>query len=47
MGIAFRVAIMAVVNYTTLRFDAPIGYGLTEGAIVGYFLPVTAYSTPL
>jgi riboflavin transporter FmnP len=42
MGIAFRVAIMAAINYSTLRFDAPIGYGLTEGAIVGYFLPVTS-----
>ncbi len=41
LGMAFRSAFMALVNYTTLRFDAPIGYGLTEGAIVGYFLPAT------
>ena len=41
LGVAFRAGIMGILNYVVLRFDSPIGYGLTEGAILGYFLPVT------
>jgi hypothetical protein len=41
LGVAFRAGIMGALNYVVLRFDAPIGYGLTEGSILGYFLPVT------
>jgi hypothetical protein len=40
-GIAFRAGIMAIVNYVTLRFDPPVGFGLAEPAILGYYLPVT------
>jgi TRAP-type C4-dicarboxylate transport system permease large subunit len=41
-GVAFRTGVMAVFNYTTLRFDPPIGYGLPEAAIVGYYVPATS-----
>jgi riboflavin transporter FmnP len=42
LGIAFRVGVMAVINYTTLRYPPPIGYSLEEVAIVGYWVPVTS-----
>ena len=41
LGVAFRAGIMGALNYAVLRYPMPIGYGLTEGAILGYFLPVT------
>jgi riboflavin transporter FmnP len=42
LGIAFRTGVMAVVNYSTLRFDPPIGYSLPQAAIVSYWVPVTS-----
>ena len=42
LGIVFRVAVMSVVNYTVLRFPAPIGYSMPEIAILGS-LPVIAF----
>ncbi len=35
MGIALRVAIMSAVNYTVLRYNYPLGYGMTEPLILG------------
>jgi riboflavin transporter FmnP len=42
LGITFRTAIMAIVNYSTLRFAPPIGYSLPQAAIVSYWVPVTS-----
>jgi riboflavin transporter FmnP len=42
LGVAFRTGIMSVFNYVTLRFDAPVGYGLPEAAIVSYYVPATS-----
>jgi len=42
LGSVFRVAVMSVVNYTVLRFPAPIGYSMPEIAILGS-LPVIAF----
>jgi riboflavin transporter FmnP len=42
LGIAFRVGIMTVLNYVTLRYEPPIGYALAEAAIVNYYVPVTS-----
>jgi riboflavin transporter FmnP len=41
LGVAFRAGIMGALNYVVLRYPMPIGYGLGEASIVGYFLPVT------
>jgi riboflavin transporter FmnP len=41
LGIAFRAGIMALVNYTTLRYPPPVGYSLSEASIVAYWVPVT------
>ncbi len=34
LGMLLRVGVMTVVNYAALRYSPPIGYGLTELAIV-------------
>ena len=34
IGITFRVGIMSIVNYVVLRYSAPIGYSLSEAAII-------------
>ena len=41
LGLVVRVAVMTAVNYATLRFDYPIGFLMTEPAILG-FLPLGA-----
>jgi riboflavin transporter FmnP len=54
LGVVFRVAAMTVVNYVTLRYDYPIGFGLKEFEVLG-FLPagalfngtVVLYSIPI
>ncbi len=54
LGIVFRVVVMTVVNYVTLRYDYPIGFSMPEAAVVG-FLPagalfngtVVLYSIPI
>jgi riboflavin transporter FmnP len=54
LGVVFRVVVMTLVNYVTLRYDYPIGFGLKEFEVLG-FLPagalfngtVVLYSIPL
>ena len=41
LGMALRIAVMTVVNYTTLRQGYPIGFGMDELAILA-FLPLAA-----
>ncbi len=41
VGVVIRIAVMTAVNYTTLRFDYPVGFSMTELAIIG-FLPLGA-----
>lgn len=41
-GILFRVVIMTFVNWTFLRFDPPVGFGLPEEAVIAS-LPLIAF----
>jgi riboflavin transporter FmnP len=41
LGIIFRVAVMTLVNYATLRYAYPIGFSMLEVDIIG-FLPLAA-----
>jgi hypothetical protein len=41
LGIILRVAVMTVVNYVTLRYGYPIGFGMLEIDILA-FLPLAA-----
>jgi riboflavin transporter FmnP len=41
LGIILRVGVMTVVNYVTLRYPYPIGFGMPEIDIIG-FLPLGA-----
>jgi riboflavin transporter FmnP len=41
LAIILRVVVMTLVNYVTLRYDYPIGFGYPESAILG-FLPIGA-----
>ncbi len=41
-GVTLRTAVMAVINYLTLRYPPPVGYSLTELSIVGYYVPATS-----
>ena len=41
LGIIFRIAAMTAVNYVTLRYDYPVGFGMKEIEILG-FLPFGA-----
>jgi riboflavin transporter FmnP len=41
LGIFIRVVVMTVVNYVTLRYGYPVGFGMEEMAIVA-FLPLAA-----
>jgi riboflavin transporter FmnP len=41
-GVAFRTAVMILVNYSVLRFPPPVGFSLPELVIVGY-VPLIAF----
>jgi riboflavin transporter FmnP len=41
LGIILRVLVMTIVNYSTLRYSYPIGFGMPEIDILG-FLPLAA-----
>jgi riboflavin transporter FmnP len=41
LGVIFRVVVMTLVNYVTLRYPYPIGFGMSEIEIIG-FLPLGA-----
>ncbi len=41
LGIFLRVAVMTAVNYVTLRYPYPVGFGMAEIEIIG-FLPLAA-----
>lgn len=41
LGIVLRIVVMTLVNYATLRYPYPIGFGLTEFEIIA-FLPLGA-----
>ena len=41
-GVAFRTAVMILVNYSALRFPPPLGFSLPELVIVGY-VPLIAF----
>jgi riboflavin transporter FmnP len=41
LGIVLRVGVMTIVNYVTLRYPYPIGFGMPEIDIIG-FLPLGA-----
>jgi len=41
-GVAFRTAVMTLVNYTVLRYPPPVGYSEPQLSIVTYFVPQIA-----
>lgn len=41
LGIILRVVVMTIVNYVTLRYSYPVGFGMSEIEILG-FLPLAA-----
>ena len=54
LGIVFRVGIMTIINYSLLRYPPPVGYSLTDEAIipmlplVGFFNATLAlYTIPI
>jgi riboflavin transporter FmnP len=42
LGIFFRTAVMTVVNYVTLPYPLPIGFGINGPLLTDYYVPATS-----
>jgi len=47
LGILLRAGIMTIVNWTFLRFQPPVGYGMPEGAILIALPLIAIFNTTL
>jgi|YelNatPaOPRAMG01_1025707.scaffolds.fasta_scaffold01229_22 riboflavin transporter FmnP len=47
LGIVFRAGIMTIINYVALRFPPPVGYYLSEPAVVAYLPLIGLFNATL